>query len=170
MEFDPELKPGASDKPEPLIQIAGLMVSSSASSETLTVKKPILAKTLTFSFKAHDVEFSHMFKGRPFGGLSRELKLLLAVAQATYQPPNSTSAFKNEDHRRDYYLRIVNKGAQHQEDKLDDAGLQCLIDEVITRGCLAIGQDGIEITEAGAHCVRDSQEIRSANRKSFNQY
>lgn len=124
-------------------------------------------RTLVFNFNSEGATFHGSFKGGQFSSLPQEVKLLIAFGQAAHQGYKGSSAFKDEEHRRNYALRLVNKGIDDPQNRLDDDDLQELVDEAVDRGALANTKDGIRVTAFGIDLLRSNKAIKQASSRSY---
>lgn len=154
-----EWTPGRQLKPSQVFHSGGTDLSFSRSEEQHRSLEPS-QRSVTF-------RFSHS-AGQPFAArlgivsfekVSRELRVLLAVGQSS---DSRYSFLDDETKKRDFILKIVNKGVPESK-RVGDYELDGLIAEIIGNGHLGFNGNGLELTDAGFEQINKDPNLAKSD-------
>lgn len=109
-------------------------------------------KNFSFDFEAGGRPFSRSIRTWQLRKLPNEVRMLLGFGQVA-----KFEFYKTEEQRREFVLRIVNKGVEDEAKLTDEAGLSSLIEGALERGYLHQNGNGLELTGAGVDFVRGTK-------------
>lgn len=111
-------------------------------------------KMFEFNFRVEGRSLSRSIRVKDLGELPVMVRLLLGIGQVN---TSRYDFYKTEEERRQFVLRVVNKGVYEESEMTDETALQAHVEAAIASGYLCQNGKGPELTGAGIDFVRNAK-------------